>query len=169
MNLRYFFLTWTYWSRKLILRNHEMRKDRFCKKQYEQIFNIEAREQPHSFTKTPIIRMMKSRRSSRKCFLGMVLLKIELCTWNLLRSPTLMLGYLENLSEITSKCCLAKIIVGARTIACFPAETTQKMARSATSVLPKPTSPQINLSIGFSLSVKSLSTSEKACHWNPKL
>lgn len=78
-----------------------------------------------------------------------------------------MLGYLENLSEITSKCCLAKTIVGARTIACFPVETTQKMARSATSVLPKPTSPQINLSIGFSLSVKSLSTSKKACHWNP--
>lgn len=143
----------------------------FARKHYEQIFNIKGRAQPHSFTKPPTIQMMKSRHSSRKCFLGIsnVLIKIKLCTWNLLRSPTLMLGYLENLSEITSKCCLAKTIVGARTIACFPAETTQKMARSATSVLPKPTSPQINLSIGFSLSVKSLSTSEKACHWNSKL
>ena len=79
-------------------------------------------------------------------------------------SPTFISGYIENRSEITSKCCLANTIVGARTIACFPAETTQKMARNATSVLPKPTSPQINRSIGVSLSVKSFPTSMKACY-----
>lgn len=84
-------------------------------------------------------------------------------TWNLLNNPIWTSGNEENLCVITSKCCLARTIVGARTIACFPAETTQKIARSATSVLPKPTSPQINLSIGVSLSVKSLSTSLKAC------
>lgn len=38
--------------------------------------------------------------------------------------------------------------------------------RIVTSVLPKPTSPQINLSIGVSLSVRSFSTSIKACHQN---
>ena len=83
-------------------------------------------------------------------------------TWNLLSSPTLISGYTEKRSEITSKCCFARTIVGARTIACFLAETTQKIARIATSVLPKPTSPQINLSIGVSCSVKSLSTSINA-------
>jgi hypothetical protein len=74
---------------------------------------------------------------------------------------------LEKRSEITSKCCLARTIVGAKTIACFPAETMQKIARKATSVLPNPTSPQINRSIGVSLWFKSLSTSIKAWNENP--
>ena len=42
-----------------------------------------------------------------------------------------------------SKCCCASTVVGASTATCLPSMTALNAARIATSVLPKPTSPQI--------------------------
>jgi len=43
--------------------------------------------------------------------------------------------------------------VGASNITCLPDVIALKIARTATSVLPNPTSPQTSLSIGLSLSI----------------
>ncbi len=45
-------------------------------------------------------------------------------------------------------CWRASSVVGTTTATCLPPITVAKAARSATSVLPKPTSPQISRSIG---------------------
>ena len=55
-----------------------------------------------------------------------------------------------NLALKTCVCCSTNSVVGAKTATCLPPETATNAARNATSVLPKPTSPQINLSIGLS-------------------
>jgi hypothetical protein len=47
------------------------------------------------------------------------------------------------------KCCRASNVVGTTTATCEPAIAAMKAARNATSVLPKPTSPQISRSIGL--------------------
>ena len=49
-----------------------------------------------------------------------------------------------------SKCCWANRVVGTRIATCFPSIAATKAARIATSVLPKPTSPQISRSVGCS-------------------
>ena len=41
------------------------------------------------------------------------------------------------------KCCCASTVVGTSTATCLPSITALNAARMATSVLPKPTSPQI--------------------------
>ena len=46
------------------------------------------------------------------------------------------------------KCCSARSVVGARMATCLPPVTAMNAARNATSVLPKPTSPQTRRSIG---------------------
>ena len=53
-----------------------------------------------------------------------------------------------------SKCCSAKIVVGTKIATCLPLWIALKLALIASSVFPKPTSPQSNLSIGelFSIS-----------------
>ncbi len=48
------------------------------------------------------------------------------------------------------KCCCARIVVGQSTATCRPAVAMRNAARIATSVLPKPTSPQTSRSIGRS-------------------
>ena len=47
------------------------------------------------------------------------------------------------------KCCSQSRVVGHSTATCLPPATAQKAARSATSVFPKPTSPQTRRSIGL--------------------
>ena len=54
------------------------------------------------------------------------------------------------------KCCHAKIVVGARIAHCLPPITHLNAARSATSVLPTPTSPQSRRSIGHGSSISCL-------------
>ena len=46
------------------------------------------------------------------------------------------------------QCCSARIVVGASSSTCWPLTATANAARTATSVLPKPTSPQTSRSIG---------------------
>ena len=70
-------------------------------------------------------------------------------------------GRPRNRSEKLLKCCRAKSVVGAITATCVPLIAATKAARSATSVLPKPTSPQTSRSIGRPNSMSS-STSAMA-------
>ena len=65
----------------------------------------------------------------------------------------------------TCVCCSTKSVVGANTATCLPPETATNAARKATSVLPKPTSPQINLSIGLSV-IKSRIVAIIAAAWS---
>ena len=57
-------------------------------------------------------------------------------------------GQSEKRSENTWKCCSASSVVGTSTATCLPSASATHAARSATSVLPKPTSPQTSRSIG---------------------
>ena len=54
------------------------------------------------------------------------------------------------------KCCCASTVVGTSTATCLPSITALNAARMATSVLPKPTSPQISRSIGLGRSMSAL-------------
>ena len=63
------------------------------------------------------------------------------------------------------KCCRASRVVGTTTATCAPVIATRKAARSATSVLPKPTSPQISRSIGRP-EARSSTTSPMARCWS---
>ena len=63
-------------------------------------------------------------------------------------SSATLIGHLPKRSAMFWKCCSASRVVGARIATCLPPVTATKAARSATSVLPKPTSPQISRSIG---------------------
>ena len=60
-------------------------------------------------------------------------------------------GHLAKRSIRVWKCCSAKSVVGAKKATCRPPVTATKAARRATSVLPKPTSPQTKRSIGRGL------------------
>ena len=51
------------------------------------------------------------------------------------------------------RCCTARTVVGTRIAACFPSMTDLKAARIATSVFPKPTSPQTRRSMGREVSM----------------
>ena len=61
------------------------------------------------------------------------------------------------------KCCCAKTVVGTSTATCLPLITALKIALIATSVLPNPTSPASNRSIGTGRSIDSL-ISAVACN-----
>ena len=57
------------------------------------------------------------------------------------------------------QCCSARIVVGASISTCFPLTATANAARTATSVLPKPTSPHTSRSIGRAVSRSSFTAS----------
>ena len=57
------------------------------------------------------------------------------------------------------QCCSARMVVGASISTCLPLTATANAARTATSVLPKPTSPQTSLSIGRAVSRSSFTAS----------
>ena len=57
------------------------------------------------------------------------------------------------------QCCSARIVVGASISTCLLFIATANAARTATSVLPKPTSPQTRRSIGFGASRSSFTAS----------
>ena len=63
-------------------------------------------------------------------------------------SSAIFTGQSAKRSAKVCACCSASRVVGARMATCLPPITATNAARSATSVLPKPTSPQISLSIG---------------------
>ena len=69
---------------------------------------------------------------------------------NLFKS-SIFTGKCLNLLIAFSYCCLDKIVVGQRYATCLLFITVLNIALIATSVLPKPTSPQSNLSIGLEL------------------
>ena len=82
------------------------------------------------------------------------------CFFDLNRDiSSILIGHLAKRSQKLSKCCSANKVVGTKTIACFPFRTEINAALSATSVLPKPTSPQTNLSIGLEDSISSTTRS----------
>ncbi len=56
-------------------------------------------------------------------------------------------------------CCSARSVVGTSTATCLPSITALKAARTAISVLPYPTSPQIRRSIGLGRSMSRLTSS----------
>jgi hypothetical protein len=62
-------------------------------------------------------------------------------------------------------CCSASSVVGTSTTTCLPDCAATNAARMATSVLPKPTSPQTTRSMGFSLA-RSASTWRMASDWS---
>ncbi len=68
-------------------------------------------------------------------------------------------------SEKVRKCWRASSVVGTTTATCAPDIAATKAARNATSVLPKPTSPQISRSIGRP-DARSSSTSAMARAWS---
>ena len=68
-------------------------------------------------------------------------------------------------SPKTWKCCWASTVVGASKATWRPLITALKAARSASSVLPKPTSPQSSRSIGRSDSMSAL-ISASAASWS---
>ena len=80
-------------------------------------------------------------------------------------SSTIFTGQSAKRSFQVSACCSASRVVGANMATCLPPITAKKLARKATSVLPKPTSPQTRRSIGLSL-VISWITAAIAAVWS---
>ncbi len=68
-------------------------------------------------------------------------------------------GKLANRSVNVAKCCCTSKVVGHNTAACLPSCTALNTARTAISVLPYPTSPQISRSIGIGSSMSALTSS----------
>ena len=64
-----------------------------------------------------------------------------------------------------SRCCWARTVVGTSTATCLPSMTALKAARSATSVLPYPTSPHSRRSMGTGFSMSAL-ISAMAFSWS---
>ncbi len=67
------------------------------------------------------------------------------------------------ISTIERWCCWASTSVGASRTACPPASTTASMARSATSVLPEPTSPWRRRCIGWSVARSAAISADTFC------
>ena len=61
------------------------------------------------------------------------------------------------------QCCCASTVVGTSISVCLPFSATANAARTATSVLPKPTSPQTSRSIGLGASRSSFTASIARC------
>src|ERR671910_112365 len=70
-----------------------------------------------------------------------------------------------SLSLNVRSCCCTRMVVGASIMVCFPASAALKAARTETSVLPKPTSPQTSRSIGCGLCMSDL-TAVMADSWS---
>ena len=82
------------------------------------------------------ISTLPAAKSFRTCVCSFFVLKRDkdsICT-----------GHSAKRSRKFSVCCWVNNVVGAKTATCFPACTAIKAARMATSVLPKPTSPQMS-------------------------
>ena len=62
-------------------------------------------------------------------------------------------------SENVSKCCWTSRVVGTRTATCLPSWIALKAARTATSVFPYPTSPQMRRSMGTVFIMSALTSS----------
>ncbi len=75
------------------------------------------------------------------------------------------IGRSTNLSCNVSKCCFASSVVGTNMQTCFSECTAKNAARIATSVFPKPTSPQTKRSIGV-LFVMSVMISLMTFSWS---
>ena len=71
-------------------------------------------------------------------------------------SSTMRTGQSAKRSFHVATCCSASNVVGARIATCLPPITATKLARKATSVLPKPTSPQTKRSIGVPLVISAM-------------
>ena len=74
-------------------------------------------------------------------------------------------GKSRNRSLNVAACCWARIVVGTSISTWRPADAALNAARTATSVLPNPTSPHTSRSIGRSDSMSSLTTS-MAASWS---
>ncbi len=72
-------------------------------------------------------------------------------------------GHLAKRSLSVWQCCSASKVVGAKNATCLPPVMATKAARKATSVLPKPTSPQTNLSIGRGETMSCMTALMAAC------
>ena len=81
--------------------------------------------------------------ASRAALISLAVLKRD--------SSTIFTGQSAKRSFQVCACCSAKRVVGAMMATCLPPITAKKLARSATSVLPKPTSPHTKRSIGLPL------------------
>ena len=64
-----------------------------------------------------------------------------------------------NRSRNVRRCCSASSVVGTSTATCLPLMTALHAARTATSVLPNPTSPQSSRSMGTGSSMSRLTSS----------
>ena len=80
-------------------------------------------------------------------------------------SSAILTGRSAKRSEKFWKCCSASSVVGTSTATCLPSIAATNAARNATSVLPKPTSPQISRSIGLP-DCRSLITASMAAAWS---
>ena len=85
-------------------------------------------------------RSCRRRCPALTCFSSAAGTKREACA--------ILTGKPRKRSEKVLKCWRASSVVGTTTATCLPAIAVTKAARSATSVLPKPTSPQTSRSIG---------------------
>ena len=95
--------------------------------------------------------------ASRAALISLVVLKRE--------SSTIRTGQSAKRSFHVATCCSASRVVGARIATCLPPITAMKLARNATSVLPKPTSPQTKRSIGVPLVISPI-TAVIALAWS---
>ncbi len=68
-------------------------------------------------------------------------------------------GKPANRSVKVSRCCLTSSVVGTSIATCLPSWIALNAARTATSVLPKPTSPESSRSIGIGFSMSALISS----------
>lgn len=80
-------------------------------------------------------------------------------------SSTIRTGQSAKRSAKVCVCCSASSVVGDSSATCLPPSTAMNAARSATSVLPKPTSPHTRRSIGLPL-VMSPITAAMAAAWS---
>ena len=88
----------------------------------------------------------------------------SLADWNR-ESAATCTGNPANRSVKVSWCCRASRVVGTSTATCFPSCTALNAARTATSVLPKPTSPETSRSMGTVASMSFL-TSLTVVSWS---
>ena len=80
-------------------------------------------------------------------------------------SSTMRTGQSAKRSFQVATCCSASRVVGAKIATCLPPMTATKLARKATSVFPKPTSPHTRRSMGAPL-VMSPITAAIALAWS---
>ena len=91
-------------------------------------------------------------------FSSFIILFLSLVVLNLFNKSTF-IGKAAILDLKVSYCCLASTVVGAKYTTCLWSITALNAALIAISVLPYPTSPQSNLSIGFSFSISFFTSS----------